>query len=148
MQAAGRVGARDQLRDDGEDAALCAPGQLGAAAMTQQQLAQAAVGDLLLEVALQELADARPGILELARLLGDRHDGVELRGEELVEQRLASRKATIDRADADLGHARDLVVADVEAVIADQGTRRFQDPPTIALGVASQRRSSIGSGHP
>lgn len=77
-------------------------------------------------------------------LFGHRDHRVELLVVDGVEELFACREALVHGADADVCLARDLVVADVKAALADPSSRGREDALPVALGIAAQRWPAAG----
>jgi len=134
-----RLSSHNQAADDWANAALSASSEVGGPAVADEQLAQPAIGRLLLKAPLEEQPEALQRVVDLRCLLCDRDHSVELSVIEGVEQALPSWEATVHRADADVGLPGDLVVADFQSTVADQASCGIENALPIALGIPAQR---------
>ena len=123
----GRMCARRRLEPPPSVPALC------------DHVLETAVPHVELEHALEECAEAQPGVFLLESRLCGAADLREDILEDGVDQLRFRGKAPVEGPDAHTRTTCDLLDGDVDAVGRECGARGLDDPVAVALGIAAQR---------
>jgi hypothetical protein len=117
-------------------------GEVGGAAAAEHEFLQALVAGLEFQVALEEVAQALPGVVEPPGGVDEGDDLVDAFVEQFLDELLLVREAPVDGPDADVGGAGDVVVADVETDLGDQfagGVVEVENPSPVVSKAGAAR---------